>query len=120
LREFGDCVHSRAMSAEQGESPPRSRSTSAAGLVLCAIFGLVGLNGVGLSHVDPWPAGARETLLVGSVELRPCQSVHAFCGTLNRPMDPTGAVPGRISIYFEYYPHSGPGKAAGTLVATER
>ena len=34
-------------------------------------------------------------------------------------MDPTGAIPGRISIFFEYYPHSGPGKPQGTLVATE-
>ena len=36
-----------------------------------------------------------------------------------RPLDPTGAVPGRISIYFEFYPHTGPGKSIGTLVATE-
>ena len=34
-------------------------------------------------------------------------------------MDPTGALPGRISIYFEYYPHSAAGKSLGTLVATE-
>jgi hypothetical protein len=78
-------------------------------VALCAMFALLGLNS----------AGARERLLVGSIELRPCQSVHAYCGTLDRPLDPTGAIPGRISIYFEYYPHSGPGKAAGTLVATE-
>jgi pimeloyl-ACP methyl ester carboxylesterase len=97
------------MAAEQCESTPRGRSTSAAGVALCAMFALLGLNS----------AGARERLLVGSIELRPCQSVHAYCGTLDRPLDPTGAIPGRISIYFEYYPHSGPGKAAGTLVATE-
>lgn len=34
-------------------------------------------------------------------------------------MDPTGAIPGRISVYFEYYPHSGTGESLGTLVATE-
>ena len=56
---------------------------------------------------------------MSSVELRPCQSVHAYCVTLDRPLDPTGAIPGRISIHFEYYPHSMPGKTAGTLVATE-
>jgi pimeloyl-ACP methyl ester carboxylesterase len=106
------------MAAEHSESLARGRSTSAR-LALCAMFALLGLNSVGSSHVDPWPAGARETLLVGSIELRPCQSVPAYCGTLDRPLDPTGAIPGRISIYFEYYPHSGPGKAAGTLVATE-
>ena len=104
------------MAAEQSESLPRGRRTSSAGL---ALFALLGLNSAGSTHVDPWPVGARETLLVGSVELRPCQSVHAYCGTLGRPLDPTGAIPGRISIYFEYYPHTGPGKAAGTLVATE-
>ena len=104
------------MAAEHSESLPRGCTASAAGL---ALFALLSLNSVGSSHVDPWPAGARETLLVGSVELRPCQSVHAYCGTLGRPLDPTGAIPGRISVYFEYYPHTGPGKAAGTLVATE-
>ncbi len=34
-------------------------------------------------------------------------------------MDPTGAIPGRISIHFEYYPQTGTGKSLGTLVATE-
>ena len=88
-------------------------------MALCSTIALLGLDSVGSSHVDPWPAEARDTLRVGSVELQPCRSVHAYCGTLDRPLDPTGATPGRISIYFEYYPHSGPGKAAGTLVATE-
>jgi len=53
------------------------------------------------------------------MELRPCAGVAAYCGKLDRPLDPTGAIPGRISIHFEYYPHSGPGKALGTVVATE-
>ena len=87
-----------------------------------ALFGtllLFGFVPAGSSHVDPWPASARGTLLVGSIELRPCLSAPALCGKLDRPLDPTGAVPGRISIYFEYYPHLAPGGAAGTLVATE-
>jgi len=58
-------------------------------------------------------------LLVGTLELRRCPVVPAYCGTLDRPLDPTGAVAGRIAIHFEYYPHSGPGKPSGTLVATE-
>jgi pimeloyl-ACP methyl ester carboxylesterase len=70
------------------------------------------------SHTDPWPA-ARPALLVGSMELRPCPGVPAYCGSLDRPLDPIGAIPGRISIHFEYYPHSEPGKSQGTLVATE-
>ena len=107
------------MAAEHTESLGRGRAVSASWLGSCAILALLGLSSVASTHVDPWPAGARETLKVGSIDLRPCPSVHAYCGTLDRPLDPTGAVPGRISIYFEYYPHSGPGKAAGTLVATE-
>ncbi len=51
--------------------------------------------------------------------MRRCPSVPAYCGTLSRPMDPTGATPGRISIYFEYYLHAAVGKSMGTLVATE-
>lgn len=33
-----------------------------------------------------------------------------------RPLDPSGAVPGTIPVYFEYYPHADSGPAAGTLV----
>jgi pimeloyl-ACP methyl ester carboxylesterase len=44
---------------------------------------------------------------------------QAYCGRLDRPLDPAGVIPGVVSIYFELYPHSGPGKAAATLVATE-
>jgi pimeloyl-ACP methyl ester carboxylesterase len=58
-------------------------------------------------------------VLVGSIALKPCLNVPGLCGTLDRPLDPTGAIPGRISVHFEYYPHSGPGQPAGTLVATE-
>jgi pimeloyl-ACP methyl ester carboxylesterase len=87
-------------------------------LSLCAAFALVVFDSAASSHTDPWPA-ARPALLVGWIELQPCPGVPAYCGSLDRPLDPTGAIPGRISIHFEYYPHSGPGKAQGTLVATE-
>ena len=80
---------------------------------------LFGLDAAVSSHVDPWPTSVRPTLLVGSIELRPCSNAPAYCGTLDRAFDPTGAIPGRIYIHFEYYPHSEPGKAVGTLVATE-
>jgi pimeloyl-ACP methyl ester carboxylesterase len=72
-----------------------------------------------LAHDDPGAAIAHSTLVKGSIELRRCAAVPAYCGTLERPMDPTGAIPGRISIYFEYYPQTGKGKSLGTLVATE-
>lgn len=63
--------------------------------------------------------GAPATLRVGSLTLEACAGVAAYCGRLDRPMDPTGAIPGRISVYFEFYPHTAPGKSRGTLVATE-
>jgi pimeloyl-ACP methyl ester carboxylesterase len=60
-----------------------------------------------------------RTFSVGSMQLLPCTDSPAYCGELGRPLDPTGALPDRISIHFEYYRHRGPGKATGTLVATE-
>jgi pimeloyl-ACP methyl ester carboxylesterase len=86
---------------------------------VCGVLALLGLASLSSGHVDPWPATARATLRVGSIELRPCPSVPAYCGNLDRPLDPTGAISGRISIHFEYYPHSAAGKSVGTLVATE-
>lgn len=45
--------------------------------------------------------------------------IERWCGRLERPLDPAGSVAGTIGVYFEYYPHTGAGAAAGTLVATE-
>ncbi len=66
----------------------------------------------------PAPANAA-VLQVGQVKLHRCTTAAPWCGTLERALDPTGAVPGRIAIYFEYYPHTGSAPAVGTLVATE-
>lgn len=63
-------------------------------------------------------AGAT-TLHAGSLTLRHCDTPAPWCGVMVRPLDPSGAVPGTLPIYFEYYPHAAPGPAAGTLVATE-
>ncbi len=65
----------------------------------------------------PPPAGAL--LQVGQVRLHRCTTAAPWCGTLERALDPTGVVSGKIAVYFEYYPHTGPAPAAGTLVATE-
>ncbi len=62
---------------------------------------------------------ASLTLKVGSLTLHRCETSAPWCGTLSRPLDPTGAVAGTISIYFEFYPHLSPGRSNGTLVATE-
>lgn len=56
---------------------------------------------------------------VGSLPVHACRQGRAYCGDLDRPLDPTGIVPGRISIHFEFYPHRDTGAARGTLVATE-
>jgi pimeloyl-ACP methyl ester carboxylesterase len=101
------------MAGQQREAPPRCRTTPwvGVGLSLCAALAL--------ARADPAQQSAGATLLVGSMELKSCANVHAYCGKLDRPLDPTGAIPGRISIYFEFYPHTGRGKPLGTLVATE-
>jgi len=64
-------------------------------------------------------ADARAALTVGSVTLRPCVNPAAYCGELDRPFDPTGVIPGRLRIHFEYYPHRAGAKSKGTIVATE-
>jgi pimeloyl-ACP methyl ester carboxylesterase len=56
---------------------------------------------------------------VGRMMLEHCAHRPAYCGRIDRPLDPTGAISGRISVYFEFYPHTGAGPSAGTLVATE-
>jgi pimeloyl-ACP methyl ester carboxylesterase len=62
--------------------------------------------------------GAGGTLEVGHTTLQRCGNA-AWCGSLPRPLDPTGEVGGTIPIYFEFYPHTGAAPAAGTLVGAE-
>src|ERR1700685_321935 len=102
------------MAGQQRETPPRCRTTPWVGLSLCAA-----LVPLALARGDPAQEAAGATLLVGSMELKPCANVPAYCGKLDRPLDPTGDIPGRISIYFEFYPHAGRSTSLGTLVATE-
>ena len=69
-----------------------------------------------------WPAAvardhAQPRKQVGSLRLQACGRA-AYCGHLERPLDPSGVIPGQISIHFEFYPHSGPAERVGTLVAT--
>jgi pimeloyl-ACP methyl ester carboxylesterase len=65
------------------------------------------------------PAAAPPTKRVGTLLLERCPDVAAYCGHLDRPLDPAGTIPGRISVHFEFYLHRKPGPAVGTLVATE-
>ncbi len=65
------------------------------------------------------PGAIVGTLEVGRLRLHRCATAAPWCGTLPRALDPGGATPGSVPVYFEYYPHSGGGAAAGTLVASE-
>jgi pimeloyl-ACP methyl ester carboxylesterase len=56
---------------------------------------------------------------VGALLLERCADVAAYCGHLDRALDPAGIIPGRVAVHFEFYPHRNSGPAAGTLVATE-
>ena len=74
------------------------------------------LAGISAPASDARPMAALQ---VGRLTLHRCETRAPWCGSLSRRLDPGGAVPGSISVYFEYYPHTGGGAAAGTLVATE-
>jgi pimeloyl-ACP methyl ester carboxylesterase len=82
--------------------------------IACAVLAMAGISWASAGATQEPPA-----LQVGSMLLHRCASAPAYCGDLDRPMDPTGAIPGRLTIHFEYYPHFESGKSAGTLVATE-
>jgi pimeloyl-ACP methyl ester carboxylesterase len=53
-----------------------------------------------------------NAITVGSLTLTPCQPDYGgYCGSITRPLDPNGVVTGRITVGFEYYPHSDLGHA---------
>jgi pimeloyl-ACP methyl ester carboxylesterase len=72
-----------------------------------------------LSSMATCALATPATIKVGSLELQPCANVAAYCGHFQRALDPLGREPGSVSIYFEFYPHTGSGRSTGTLVATE-
>jgi pimeloyl-ACP methyl ester carboxylesterase len=70
----------------------------------------------------PAMPAAPVTLRMGALTLAHCRAEPlTYCGTLERPLDPTGAMTERIGIHFELYPHTAKGSAAAAplLVATE-
>jgi pimeloyl-ACP methyl ester carboxylesterase len=96
-----------------GSKPARGWLALAALLSVAATAGFS--HEVSAANLD---AGTSQ-LTVGSITLQRCRAVAAWCGMLSRPLDPANVVPGSISIYFEFYPHTAAGKSLGTLVATE-
>jgi pimeloyl-ACP methyl ester carboxylesterase len=89
---------------------PCCRANLSRALIAVYCFALSGFSVAGMAPLS---------LSVGAVELRRCPHVAAYCGNLDRPLDPSGVFPGRISIHFEYYPPFLGGHPSGTLVATE-
>lgn len=85
----------------------------AAGMLLCAA---VPAQEPGVP--SPHAAGNAATLQVGRMTLHRC-AAGIWCGLLPRPLDPSGRIPGALTLYFEYYPHTVAGPAAGALVAAE-
>ena len=81
-------------------------------LVWCALYATVACPA---STGKP----AAGTLRVGSLTVRRCGPPEAWCGTLERALDPRGTVSGVVPVHFEYYRHLDAGPASGTLVATE-
>ena len=49
---------------------------------------------------------AAPMITVGTIPLQPRVNggCSGYCGSLSRPLDPTGTVPGSIPIGFEWYP----------------
>jgi pimeloyl-ACP methyl ester carboxylesterase len=66
-------------------------------------------------------AAPRVPLHVGRLTLTPCAVVAgAYCGSITRPWDPTGAVPGTLSVGFAFRPATDAAEPAlGTLVPHE-
>lgn len=95
--------------------PPTVEEQSALRGACYAVLGALLALGAA-ARASAAPAGA---LTVGTLTLHRCASPAPWCATLERPLDPRGEVPGTVPVYFEYYPHTGAGPAAGTLVATE-
>jgi pimeloyl-ACP methyl ester carboxylesterase len=82
-------------------------------ILLAALFLLSAPGAVGAPNRIP------STIQVGPYTLYRCSRIAAYCGEFDRPLDPIGEVPGRISIHVEFYPHTGPRALGPTLVATE-
>lgn len=67
------------------------------------------------------PAAALQ---VGKLNLKHCEPLtpappRRFCGQLQRPLDPANLQGEQISIHFEYYRHTAPGRSFGVVVAAE-
>ena len=119
------CDLRQAINDPDGEtagSGTLARMVAKLGRPVAMIFGLVAIFSSGADAAAGAP-GTPPTLRVGTMTLSLCADVPVppavYCGRLGRPLDPSAEQGERLSIYFELYPHLGPGRALGMLVATE-
>src|SRR4051812_35769684 len=104
----------------------RSRASAVVitGLVGSLVVGLL-LGGAAPGAATPMkstaPSPAAGDVTVGALTLHSCKVVkRALCGSLLRPWDPAGAVPGNIRVGFAFVPARDHTRAAlGTLVPRE-
>lgn len=107
------------------------RTARPSAAVAMAAFGIVAVLGAAPAFAAPppsavspapmveAPAAAGKAIKVGTMRLEPCDH-HAYCGTLARPIDPTGHVAGTIDIFVKYFPRTDPSKPSlGTMVTVE-
>jgi pimeloyl-ACP methyl ester carboxylesterase len=94
------------------------RWLSAPGIALALLAGAAAVADEPPATHEAAAVAAGPPLRVGQMTLHQCRAAAA-CGLLQRPLDPSGSLGGTIPVYFEYYPHSRAGPAAGTLVAAE-
>jgi pimeloyl-ACP methyl ester carboxylesterase len=73
-----------------------------------------------------WPAANGEeaptrSISVGHLSLTRCnEDFGGYCGEVERALDPSGKVPGRIQIGFEFYPHKDASRPAeGAILVQE-
>jgi pimeloyl-ACP methyl ester carboxylesterase len=102
-------------------APGRRLRAPIAVLALAGLLGVAGTASAGAQSAaasSPRPAG---TLRVGSLTLHRCHVyAGAYCGHLARPWDPTGDVPGDLSVGFAFVPATdGLGNAVQTVVPHE-
>jgi pimeloyl-ACP methyl ester carboxylesterase len=66
-------------------------------------------------------AAAPNTIIVGKLTLTLCKPRYTgYCGSIERPLDPGGAIQGHMTVGFEYYPRSDQAHASlGTILPQE-
>jgi len=64
---------------------------------------------------------APKTINVGDLTLTFCNSEYTgYCGSITRLIDPTGIIPGTVTVGFEYYPHTDTSQPGlGTILPQE-